>query len=378
MTEGNVVKKVFVIIGMVLLGIILCYFSVAVYFYFARPNDITGKLSVFNVLSDDEIGEIYLEASYSVRYGDEDFLGVNVDESGYVVTFSRNFDEYDGEEILLYHSSGDVFDGEIVFQNDALNLAILKLYDHFDVTSSLSLPYVKTGDLNTSIFSSGYLAVGDPFSENNINKAKSVKYNTGYVTKTYDEIDVVDFVVPNSISFVVDNYKTTSQGAIFDKSGKLVGLSYAYAVNDDNINSADYYAVATKNVGVIVERLKDNTLCDFEIRGLDMDEISIRLKYKLNENQIFYDDGWLTLSDSVLTKYLSRDGVLLLEDFAVGDSTLLSNHIITSISYNGYSKNVTTLCDLFNVLYSLEEGTTFSLNSIDILTDKIVKTTFKV
>ena len=378
MTEGNVVKKIFVIIGMVLLGIILCYFSVAVYFYFARPNDITGKLSVFNVLSDDEIGEMYLEASYSVRYGDEDFLGVNVDESGYVVTFSRNFDDYNGEEILLYHSSGDVFDGEIVFQNDALNLAILKLYDHFDVTSSLSLPYVKTGDLNTSIFSSGYLAVGNPFSENNINKAKSVKHNTGYVTKTYDEIDVVDFVVPNSISFVVDNYKTTSQGAIFDKSGKLVGLSYAYAVNDDNINSADYYAVATKNASVIVERLKDNTLCDFGIRGLDMDEISIRLKYKLNENQIFYDDGWLTLSDSVLKKYLSRDGVLLLEDFVMGDSTLLSNHIITSIRYNGYSKNVTTLCDLFNVLYSLEEGTTFSLNSIDILTDKIVKTTFKV
>ena len=177
---------------------------------------------------------------------------------------------------------------------------------------------------------------------------------------------------------MVDNYKTTSQGAIFDKSGKLVGLSYAYAVNDDNINSADYYAVATKNASVIVERLKDNALCDFGIRGLDMDEISIRLKYKLNENQIFYDDGWLTLSDSVLKKYLSRDGVLLLEDFVMGDSTLLSNHIITSISYNGYSKNVTTLCDLFNVLYSLEEGTTFSLNSIDILTDKIVKTTFKV
>ena len=101
MAENSGAKRIFVIIGMVLLSIVLCYFSVALYFYFVTPNDITSKLSTWNLMGDNEIGEMYLDATYEVSYGEEDFVGVNVDKNGYVLTCNHNFENYNDEKITI-------------------------------------------------------------------------------------------------------------------------------------------------------------------------------------------------------------------------------------------------------------------------------------
>ena len=363
MAENNGAKRIFVIIGMVLLSIVLCYFSVALYFYFVTPNDITSKLSTWNLMGDNEIGEMYLDATYEVSYGDEDFVGVNVDKNGYVLTCNHNFESYNDEKITLYHNSGGMYSGEIVFSNDVLNLTILKISDYFDESKNLNLPYVKTGDLRSSIFGREYLAIGSPFEEGNITNVSGVDYSSGYVTTLYDEFEVVDFICLDSISFTVKNYESTSQGALFDKTGKLVGLTYAYALNEDSVADADYYAVSTAEVSSIVKKVKNGENLDIDIAGFDMQELSIYMLYELND-QIFYDGSWMTLDDGIMNYYLGHEGIYLTEDFVLNDSVLSKNNLITSISYNGYSQSVVTRYELYNTLYSLAEGTTFTLTSI--------------
>ena len=363
---------------MVLLGIVLCYFSVALYFYFATPNDITSKLSVWNLMSDNEIGEMYLEATYEVRYGDEDFVGVNVDKEGYVLTCNHNFDGYNNEEIVLYNNSGAMYNGEIIFSNDVLNLAVLKISDYFEESKNLDLPYVKTGDLRSSIFGREYLAIGSPFDEGNISKVSNVGYDSGFVTTVYDEIDVVDYICLDSISFTVKNYESTSQGALFDKTGRLVSLTYAYMINEDSVADADYYAVSTAGVGSIIKKIKNDENLEINIEGFDMQELAIYLQYQMNENQIFYDGKWLMLDDNLMDYHLKQEGVYLNEDFVLNNKTLSKNNLITSISYNGYSESVVTRYELYNTLYSFAEGTSFTLTSIDLTTGTVIKTDFVI
>ncbi len=377
MAENSGAKRIFVIIGMVLLSIVLCYFSVALYFYFVTPNDITSKLSTWNLMGDNEIGEMYLDATYEVSYGEEDFVGVNVDKNGYVLTCNHNFENYNDEKITLYHNSGGMYSGEIVFSNDVLNLTILKISDYFDESKNLNLPYVKTGDLRSSIFGREYLAIGSPFEEGNITNVSGVDYSSGYVTTLYDELEVVDFICLDSISFTVKNYESTSQGALFDKTGRLVGLTYAYALNEDSVADADYYAVSTAEVSSIVKKVKNGENLDIDIAGFDMQELSIYMLYELND-QIFYDGSWMTLDDGIMNYYLGHEGIYLTEDFVLNDSVLSKNNLITSISYNGYSQSVVTRYELYNTLYSLADGTTFTLTSIDLSTNTVIKTEFVV
>ena len=76
--------------------------------------------------------------------------------------------------------------------------------------------------------------------------------------------------------------------------------------------------------------------------------------------------------------YLGHEGIYLTEDFVLNDSVLSKNNLITSISYNGYSQSVVTRYELYNTLYSLAEGTTFTLTSIDLSTNTVIKTEFVV
>ena len=373
---NNGAKKVFLIIGIALLSVVLCYFSVVLYFYYGRPNDITGKLSVWNLMSDQEIGEMYLDASYDIRYGEENFYGVNVDASGYVVTCYKNFDEYSGEDILLYNKNGSIYSGEIVFSNDVFNLAVLKLSDYVNSSATLNLPYVKTGALGSSIFGGNYLSIGNPFDEDNVNDASNVTSSIGYTSKLYDELDVVDYICLDSIRYTVSDYEQTSQGAIFNRSGRLVGLAYAYAVNEDDLADADVYAVPTSVISHVIDKLKKSENVDISIVGFDMQELAIYLLYEINENQIYFNGSLMTLDDKLIDYCYSADGVFLAEDFSLNGVTLSKNNLITSISYDGYSQSITTRYDLYSTLYSLDAGTSFTLTSIDLTTDSVIKTNF--
>ena len=126
MEKKGGVWKILLIIGIVIFALLLCYFSVVLYFYLTKTNDISSKLSLFNLFSDEQVGEMYQKASYEIKNGDT-YYGVNVNEKGYLLTVAHNVDE--DEDFLAYSKNGAVFNGKLVFLDDNYNLAVIKLYD---------------------------------------------------------------------------------------------------------------------------------------------------------------------------------------------------------------------------------------------------------
>ena len=145
MAKRNGVWKVFSIIGILLIAVLLCYFSVALYFYFGKPNDISSKLKVWNLMSNESVGEMYVDASFDIREvnnsNETGYYGINLDERGYVLTLASNVEE--GETYLLYRKNGEIYSGTCVFDEENFNLAIIKIN-----AENLSLPYVKVGTMN--------------------------------------------------------------------------------------------------------------------------------------------------------------------------------------------------------------------------------------
>ena len=62
MEKKGGVWKILLIIGIVIFALLLCYFSVVLYFYLTKTNDISSKLSLFNLFSDEQVGEMYQKA----------------------------------------------------------------------------------------------------------------------------------------------------------------------------------------------------------------------------------------------------------------------------------------------------------------------------
>ena len=122
----------------------------------------------------------------------------------------------------------------------------------------------------------------------------------------------------------------------------------------------------------------DKTFKGCEITGFDMRELYIYQLFEVNENQIYFNGSLLTLDNALINYYNSGDGVYLTEAFSINSVTLEENNLITSVSYNGYSQSVTTLYELYTTLYSLDEGTTFTLTSIDLSTDTVIRTEFVI
>lgn len=374
MEKKGGVWKILLIIGIVIFALLLCYFSVVLYFYLTKTNDISSKLSLFNLFSDEQVGEMYQKASYEIKNGDT-YYGVNVNEKGYLLTIAHNVDE--DEDFLAYSKNGAVFNGELVFLDDNYNLAVIKLYDLQDSEKSLSLPYVRLGGL--SFLNSSYISLGKTADEE-ISTAKNVDYTYQAISLTtqHDGIDVVDSIYTNAIMFESEN---NSYG-LFDKRGNLVGLTYAYA---DTSKGREYFAIPVdlfdntlnKIVSLNGERL-ENSLVD-NLHGYDMFEFEQYLSYPISVsssvNQIFYDGVWQVVDENVYSYYASGfDGFYLTNDFFYGETLISEGSMIQSVTYQNISYQITVRLDLVDLLYQANAGDSLTISYQNMQTGEVLKT----
>lgn len=368
--------KVFYIIGIIVLVGLLCYFSIAMYFYFAKPNDLSTKLSVYNMMSDDSIGEMYLEASFDIeREGEEEtFYGINVDADGYVLTICSNLDNDYDSTLTLYSENGGIYDGKVVFADEYFNLAVIKIYNRYDKDSDINLPYVSIGGMNALGYQNNCISIGKPSDENAVTTISSIKYYSYVLSQTMpkDGLDVVDFVYETPLVYV-DSSSTNAKGAILDKKGNLLGLYLDLNTFKEN----NYYALEVGVIDVVLDDIKaldgefySNDLVNAFI-GYDMFEFDKYYEHPLTENSqnlyIYYNDDWHLASSAVVDRYLSGyDGFYLTEDLVYNGVTLEAGNFITVISYGGRSYNVRTRAEFANMLYSLDSGTSITLSSYNL------------
>ena len=389
MEKKHGVLKVFYIIGIIVLVGLLCYFSVAMYFYFAKPNDLSTKLSVYNMMSDESIGEMYLGASFDISQEGENetFYGINVDEDGYVLTICSNLENDYDSALTLYSENGKIYDGKVVFADEYFNLALIKIYDKYDKENDIDIPHVGIGEMNALGYSTNCIAVGKPSDKNAFASISSIEYYDYVLSQTMpkDGLDVVDFVYETPLIYF-DNSSTNAKGAILDKKGNLLGLYLDLNTFKEN----KYYALEVGIVGVVLDSVKSlnggfysNALVEAFI-GYDMFEFDRYYNYPLTESSqnlyIYYNDNWHLASSEVIDRYQSGyDGFYLAEDLVYNGTTLKAGNFITAISYGGRSYNVRTRAELSSMLYSLDSGTSFTLVSYDLYNNlDVVNTKFVV
>lgn len=380
MEKKGGVWKILLIIGIVLFAILLCYFSIVLYYFCTKGNDISSKLSIFNLFSDEQVGEMYEGVSYEIENGEGDtYYGVNVDENGYLLTVALNVNEE--EDFLAYSKNGSMYNGELVFCDYSYNLAVIKLYDLVDSEKVLSLPYVKLGSV--SFFNSSYIAIGKN-SENNISKATNVDYTYQALSLTtqHDGIDVVDYTYTNAIMYESEN----SSYGLFDKRGNLVGLTFAYAETTD---STEYFAIPVdlfdntlnKIISLNGERL-DSVLVD-SFHGYDMFEFEQLLSYPIASNvsadQIYYDGVWQIVDDNVMSYYSSGlDGFYLTEDVSYNETTIPKGSMLQSVTYHNFSYQITVRLDLIDLLYQANAGETLTITYTNMQTGEQTQTQITV
>ena len=385
MVKRNGVWKIFTIIGILLLAVLLCYFSVALYFYFGKVNDISGKLKVYNLMSDESVGEMYLDASYCLQSGDKKFYGINVDESGYLVTIAS--DVADETDFYAYSGRGEVFFGKLVFCDESYNLAIVKLFDIVDSEKELSLPYVSIGDISYSTFSlnPSYIVVGNPLENNNIlsiNSLSLYKYII-YTTSQVDGSDVVDYVNVNAYYYTISDHSKYSQEAVFNRTGELLGLVYSYS---DNAKNDEMFILSVSIIKTVLDDVKnseyyENSLVS-KVNGFDMYELQCYLDCSNTNSGVYYiyfDGLWREVDTNLITKYQNGlDGVYLVEDFVYGDEIIKGNSLITSVNYKQKSYSITTKLDLFYLFYQAKSGEEIKITWQDLDTTTISTTSLVV
>lgn len=98
-------------------------FSVVLYFYCTKTNDISSKLSLFNLFSDEQVGEMYQDVSYEIKNGEDDtYYGVNVNENGYLLTVAHNVDE--NEEFLAFSKMAQCSTANLCFAMITITLQL--------------------------------------------------------------------------------------------------------------------------------------------------------------------------------------------------------------------------------------------------------------
>ena len=388
MAKRNGVWKVFSIIGILLIAVLLCYFSVALYFYFGKPNDISSKLKVWNLMSDQSLGEIYLDASYRIAGDDITLYGVNIDEEGYVITLASQIDVEDN--YILYSYSGKIYGGRVVFCDTYFNLAVIKMYDLKEEIKELSLPYVQIGDIYSSAlsFNSTFVVTGDPLEENNILTVNEISIYPyiDYVTREVDGKTIVDFVNTSAYYYNVADYSNYSQGGIFNRKGELLGLIYNYNVMSSNTNNANVMVLDVSIIDYIIDDIKNsdnysNALIE-NFNGFDMYELNCYLNCALDDYSpycIYYNGSWVEVPEVVVDLYQTGvDGIYLMEDFVYNNTTISSGNFITSVNYNLMSYNIYTKMDLFYLFYFAESGETITITSQNLDTQEITRTRITV
>lgn len=352
---------IFAIVSVILLAIV-GYLGVVCYFFLFDSNNISGKLGVWGFCSTEDIGNMYLDASFSIGVGEEQHsYGINVREDGYVVTALTELGYYQEKKILLYANNGSIYNGNVVFADEYYNLAVIKVSSLNEENEKIALPYVKVSSFNNRGF-------GSLISVNLSGTTKSYDsvelLSDGLETVAYyEKIDgqqIVSRVFENAFYY---NSKQNVNGAILNKKGELLGIYV-------NLNSVlDEYSPAAISVdflnSVIGNIVKSTDGYKSELvenlNGLDMIQLESDIASRV-VGEVYYYNG-KQVPDEFIDIYSSLSGVYLLDDFSYGGQTIEKANLITSVSCNGDRKTITTVYELVNFFYGLSSGSTFKIFS---------------
>ncbi|MBE7075669.1 MAG: hypothetical protein E7375_01185 [Clostridiales bacterium] len=382
-------KKLVWYILFAIITVVMCYLLVVVYFHIVSPNNITTKLAIWPFNSTQKIGEMYLDAVVEIDFTIEDdetleseekkVVGVNIRQDGYIIAPYNEFVDCDETtEYKILTNAGGVYNGAYLYGDKHYNVCVLKV-ENIASDQKIKIPFVSITSVSQGLFSNKQiLAISSPIQTKNVWTGTIVDFELSniYRETTRDGKNVVDFVLEDCYSVGLKDGSFTG-GAIFDKKGGFLGLSY-----EDTLEDGSYIIMPVGGVKNFLEKVidsyeknqkYDNKLIKSFI-GFDQIELScFKDAAETNENQTdkecFYFNGEFQIFTDELITYLNSDitGYYLFEALIHNDKTIIdANKVIYAISHNSKTYLIDTKIELFDLLYDVESGDNLTLFFYDV------------
>ena len=372
--------------------VIMCYLFIVVYFYFISPYNISLKLAFWPFVPEHKIGEMYLDATVDVSFSgrdiytleevDKSIVGVNVRENGFIVT---PYDEIkaceDISQIKIKTNDGSVYDGKLLFADVDFNLAILKCEVVGEGGDEIHIPFVNVIDVSNVIYEGAeVIAVSSPIHEKNIWDGKIDTPDVSDVFKTIEVSNTlaVDFVIENCYSVqLVESGTEFSGGAVFDKAGNILGLSYKEKLDDGShvIMPLDGVNLFLNQVISSYEKQETykNDLVDAFV-GFDQIELDcFQYVSRLNSNEsaqktFYFDNSFPGYSDDIIRFESSElPSYFLFKDFVWKEQIVLGkNEVVSALKIGGRTYKIETKVDLLEILYKANKNEKMTIYYYDV------------
>ena len=367
--------------------VIMCYLFIVVYFYFISPYNLSLKLAFWPFVPEQNIGEMYLDATVDISFSGKDIytldpvereiVGVNVRIDGYIVA---PYDEIksctDMSDFKIRTNDGRFYNGKLLFSDVNYNLAVIKCENVGENDKKIKIPYVNVVDVSnvveqdTSVF-----AVASPLKTKTMweGTVKNPEISNVYKEVVVSGIVGVDFVIEDCYSVMLEAADVEfSGGAVFDKSGNILGLSYEETLTDgshvimpiDSVNLfldeiVEAYQAGKTYKNTLVESIvgfDDIELTCFQIASAQNTTESARNTFYFANHFPGYTDNIRRFGNSDIFGYF------LFEDFVWNEQTVLSqDKVLTALKLNGKVQNIESKLDLLKVLYSAKENDTLKI-----------------
>ncbi len=172
--------------------------------------------------------------------------GFLIDAKGFVVTNAHVVNG--SRSVIIQNSKGQQFRASIIHQNDATDIAILKIGDD-DFRQDAAIPYAirKTGaELGEDLFTLGF-------------PREEIVYNEGYMSaKTGFNGDTL------SCQIGVAANPGNSGGPVFNRSGEVIGIINTRQVQAQGV----VFAINSRNIHAAVQEIRKSTAGDTTLHSL--------------------------------------------------------------------------------------------------------------
>lgn len=291
-------------------------------------ESVVVKKSIDSVVGINTISEVTQNTFFGQQSGYVEGIGSGsiVTEDGYIVTNSHVVSNGDVTQINVLFSNGETSEAELVWNDAALDLAIIKVKKD-------NLPAIELGDSDEVGIGDKAIAIGNPLGfelQSTVTSGiisglnRTVKFNTGV---SMDGLMQTDAAINSG----------NSGGALLNTKGELIGINTAKAGNSDGIG----FAIPINIVKPVIEKVRKTgkfnsvylgitgqsvdyikQIPNFNTEKLGTDE-GVYVVSSFDKNSDIEEGDVITAIDGVAVKDMNSLRKALLS-YAVGDKAKLT------------------------------------------------------
>lgn len=281
-------------------------------------ESVVVKKSIDSVVGINTISEVTQNTFFGQQSGYVEGIGSGsiVTEDGYIVTNSHVVSNGDVTQINVLFSNGETSEAELVWNDAALDLAIIKVKKD-------NLPAIELGDSNEVSIGDKAIAIGNPLGfelQSTVTSGiisglnRTVKFNTGV---GMDGLMQTDAAINSG----------NSGGALLNTKGELIGINTAKAGNSDGIG----FAIPINIVKPVIEKVRKTGKFNSVYLGITGQSVDyIKQIPNFNTEKLGTDEGVYVVSSFDKNSDIEEgDVITAIDGMAVKDMNSLRKALLS-------------------------------------------------